>query len=145
MSRRPDWPVYFMRLANLIASRATCPRRAVGAIFERDRRMLATGYNGSPTGAQHCTDVGCLMDNGHCRRTVHAETNAIATAARHGVSLLDSTLYVTTLPCWTCYLIVKQVGTRKIVYRDDYHSKEVDWVLEDAKLGHILIQKGTDK
>lgn len=90
---RPDWDLYFIRIAMEVASRSTCPRAAVGAVIVRDNRILATGYNGAIADEPHCTDVGCIMEGDHCQRAVHAETNAITQAARHGVSLEGATLY----------------------------------------------------
>ena len=81
-SQRPSWDQYFMRIAFEVAKRSTCPRAAVGAVIVRDKRILTTGYNGSPSGLPHCTEVGCLMVNDHCVRTLHAEQNAIIQAAK---------------------------------------------------------------
>jgi len=92
---RPDWDLYFIRIAKEVASRSTCPRAAVGAVIVKDNRILATGYNGAPAGEPHCTEVGCDMVDGHCQRAVHAETNAIAQAAKYGISVDGATLY-----CW---------------------------------------------
>ena len=90
---RPDWDLYFIKIAKEVASRSTCPRAAVGAVIVKDNRILATGYNGAPEGEPHCEDVGCLMVDNHCQRAIHAETNAIAQAAKHGVSVEGATLY----------------------------------------------------
>lgn len=90
---RPDWDLYFIRIAKEIASRSTCPRAAVGAVVVRDNRIISTGYNGAPAGKPHCEDVGCLMIDGHCKRAIHAETNALALAARYGIRLEGATLY----------------------------------------------------
>lgn len=90
---RPDWDLYFIRIAMEVASRSTCPRASVGAVIVRDNRILASGYNGAPAGEPHCTEVGCDMVDGHCKRAIHAETNAIAQAAKYGISLEGATLY----------------------------------------------------
>ena len=90
---RPDWDTYFIQIAKEVAKRSTCPRAAVGAVIAKDNRILTTGYNGAPAGEEHCTDVGCLMENEHCQRAVHAETNAIAQAAKYGISLEGAILY----------------------------------------------------
>jgi len=90
---RLDWDTYFIWIAKEVASRATCPRAAVGAIIVKDNRILATGYNGAAPGEPHCTDEGCIMVDGHCQRAIHAETNAIAQAAKYGVSVEGATLY----------------------------------------------------
>jgi len=93
---RESWDIYFMLIAKQVASRSTCPRAAVGAVIVKDNHILSTGYNGAPAGELHCTDVGCQMINGHCERTVHAETNAVAQAARFGIAVQGATMY-----CWS--------------------------------------------
>ena len=96
MPNRPSWDDYFYGLANLVAERSTCPRAKCGCIVvDPDTHdILATGYNGAPRGLDHCTDVGCKMEDGHCQRAIHAEVNAIAQAARRGISLNRSVAYV---------------------------------------------------
>lgn len=93
---RPDWDSYFMNIAKEVASRSTCPRASVGAVIVKDNRILSTGYNGAPSGEPHCLEVGCLIINNHCERTIHAETNAVVQAAKYGVNINGSTLY-----CWS--------------------------------------------
>ncbi len=93
---RPDWDTYFFRIASKVAQRSTCPRASVGVVIAKDNRVLSTGYNGAPPGEEHCIDVGCLMVDDHCKRTIHAEANAIAQAAKYGVSIDGATLY-----CWS--------------------------------------------
>lgn len=90
---RPDWDLYFIIIAKDIAMRSTCKRAAVGAVIVRDNIILATGYNGAPAGEPHCTDVGCIMEDEHCKRAIHAEINALNHAARNRVSLEGATLY----------------------------------------------------
>ncbi len=114
---RQSWESYFIGLAEHIATRSTCDRLHVGAVFVRDSRILCTGYNGSLPGRPHCQDVGCVVVNNSCVSTVHAETNAIAQAAQHGVSLKDSWLYVTHVPCIACYKIVLAAGCSRVYYR----------------------------
>lgn len=109
-----------MELAEVVAKRSTCNRRAVGCILVKDKRVLTTGYNGSPPGMPHCTEVGCLMVDGHCVRTIHAEQNAIVQAALHGVSTQGSTCYVTTTPCVHCAKLLISAGVKRIAYRDEY-------------------------
>ena len=82
---RPDWDSYFMKIANAVSERSTCDRAQVGCVLVLEKRILTTGFNGSPTGQPHCDEVGHLMVEGHCVRTIHAETNAIIQAALHGV------------------------------------------------------------
>jgi dCMP deaminase len=117
---RPSWDEYFMELARVVAKRSTCDRRHVGAILVRDKRILTTGYNGSPPGQPHCTDVGCLMLDGHCVRTIHAEQNAIVQAAIHGIDVRGSTCYVTSAPCIHCSKQLIAAGIQRIVYQDEY-------------------------
>lgn len=124
-----------MTLAMIAASRSTCNRAHVGAVLVRDNRVLATGYNGSVHGQPHCEDVGCLQDEpgGPCRRTIHAEANAIAWAARNGISVQGCIAYLSHYtPCLTCAYLLAQVGCRKIVYRDLYHDQRSLQVLHDA-------------
>lgn len=105
-----------MQIARDVATRATCTRRLVGCVIVRNKRILATGYNGSPPGQPHCTDVGCLMEDGRCIRTLHAEQNALIQAALHGVSTEGATLYGTCRPCHVCARMVVGAGIRRIVY-----------------------------
>ncbi len=93
---RPDWDIYFMNIAREVATRSTCPRASVGAVIVKGNRILSTGYNGAQTDEPHCLEVGCLMVNNHCERTIHAETNAVVQAAKYGVNINGSTLY-----CWS--------------------------------------------
>lgn len=122
---RADWDVYFMNIARQVATRSTCDRKHVGAVIVRDRSILATGYNGSIRGSAHCDDVGHLMENGHCVRTVHAEANAIAQAARNGVRIENSEIYVTASPCWSCFRLVVNAGVRKICYGEFYRDTRI--------------------
>jgi len=93
---RPTWDEYFMNIARDVATRSSCPRASVGSVVVKDNHILSTGYNGAPPGEPHCTEVGCLIINNHCERTIHAETNAVVQAARFGVNISGSTLY-----CWS--------------------------------------------
>jgi dCMP deaminase len=117
---RPDWDAYFLTIARDVAARSTCPRRAVGAVLVRERRILTTGYNGAPRGAPHCTEVGCQLANGHCQRAVHAEMNAVVQAALHGVSTQGSTLYCTSQPCYSCAKVLVNAGVVRVVYQEPY-------------------------
>jgi dCMP deaminase len=117
---RPDWDTYFMDIASAVASRSTCDRASVGAVIVRDKRILTTGFNGSPTGQPHCDDVGHLLINGHCVRTIHAELNAIIQAALHGISLKGSTCYVTHFPCHGCAKALANTGLDRLVFREPY-------------------------
>lgn len=121
-NNRPAWDEYFLGIAKVVAQRSTCLRvpDGVGAVLVRDHRILATGYAGSVAKLPHCTEVGCLIENGGCVRTVHAETNALLQAAAHGVSVSDSTAYCTMSPCWVCWKALANAGIKRIVYRDEY-------------------------
>lgn len=103
-----------------VALRSTCDRARVGAIIVKDRRILTTGYNGAPAGLPHCDEIGHLMVGGHCVRTLHAEQNAIIQAAYHGVSVADSTIYVTHQPCLTCAKMIINAGIKRVVYAGHY-------------------------
>ncbi len=122
---RQSWDEYFLTLAQVVGTRATCSRLKVGAVFTRDKLVLCTGYNGSLPGRAHCDDVGCLMHEGHCQRAVHAEENAIAQAAQHGVSLKDSWLYVTHLCCLRCFKLVLATGCARVYYREEYGTADM--------------------
>lgn len=120
---RPDWDNYFMQIAEVVATRATCDRKHVGAVLVRDRQVLSTGYNGSVRGLPHCEDVGCEMEDGHCISVLHAEQNAIAQAARHGISVNDATCYVTASPCWMCFKLLANSGIKRIVFGEFYRDE----------------------
>ncbi len=117
---RPSWDEYFMQVAFVVATRATCPRRSVGAVIVHDKRILATGYNGAPRGLAHCTEVGCHIVAGHCIRALHAEQNAILQAALNGVSTRDATIYVTCQPCNHCAKMIINAGIERVVFQGDY-------------------------
>ncbi len=117
---RPTWDDYFIKIALAVAERSTCDRAHVGAVLVRDKRILTTGFNGSPAGLPHCDDAGHLLVDGHCVRTIHAETNAIIQAALHGVSTKDATCYVTHFPCINCTKTLINAGVTRIVYRNNY-------------------------
>ena len=113
MNPRPSWDEYFMGIALQVARRSTCSRAHVGAVIVRDRRILTTGYNGAPSGLSHCDDVGHLLVDGHCVRTIHAEQNAIVQAGYLGVSVRGSILYVTHQPCLTCAKLIINAGIQR--------------------------------
>ena len=125
---RPTWDEYFMAIVSDVASRSTCCRRKVGAILVKDKRIIATGYNGGPTGLAHCLDIGCLREKLNIPsgqqhelcRGVHAEQNAIIQAARYGVDTDGSVLYCTTQPCAQCTKMLLNAGVKEIVFRDGY-------------------------
>jgi dCMP deaminase len=120
---RAEWNEYFMGIAHQAATRATCPRKHVGAVIVRDKTVLSTGYNGSVRGLPHCEDVGCSMEDGHCTATVHAEANAIIQAAKNGVSIEGGEIYTTASPCWNCFKLIANSGIRRIYYGEFYRDE----------------------
>ncbi len=122
MNKRPDWDEYFLKLAMLASERATCPRMHCGCVLVRDKNVIATGYNGSIPGDDHCEDVGCLLVDNHCVRTVHAEMNALVQAARRGHAVEGAIAYVTNMPCTTCAKAFVTAGIRRVVVFSDYHD-----------------------
>ena len=122
---RKDWDEYFMDIAKQVSTRATCPRKRVGAVVVRDKTILSTGYNSAIRGADHCDDVGCLMEDGHCVRVVHAETNAIVQAAKNGVNIDGSTVYTLASPCWPCFKVLANAGIKRIVYFEFYKDERI--------------------
>ena len=139
--KRPSWDEYFLNIARTVSTRSTCPRRSVGAVLVRERQILSTGYNGAPRGLRHCTDVGCLMRDGHCVRASHAEMNAIAQAAFHGVPVADSILYATDKPCLICSKLLINSGITRIVYVHDYPDQISDQMLQDAGIELLQFKK----
>ena len=138
---RVDWDSYFMLIAEQVATRGTCDRKQVGCVLVRDKRIIATGYNGSVSGSEHCDDIGHLMENSHCVRTIHAEVNAVAQCAKHGVSCEGATCYSNTLICWNCFKTLVNAGVKKILYRDEYTAELKNHVFKFAKeLGIPIIR-----
>ena len=125
---RPTWDEYFMEITHLVARRSTCLRRQVGAVLVKDKNILATGYNGAPSGIAHCLDVGCLREKlgipsgerHELCRGLHAEQNAIIQAAKRGTNIDGATLYCTTMPCIICSKMIINAGIRQIVYEGGY-------------------------
>lgn len=144
---RSTWDQHWIKMAWHVAERSTCKRRAVGAVAVRNNLVLSTGYNGSPAGLPHCTDVGCLIGvDKRCKRSVHAETNVILAAARHGVSLEGATLYCTTKPCEACSVMILNSGIDTVVYDEDYviHgtvSAGVSGMIADS---HVMFMRAGD-
>ncbi|MEW6610993.1 MAG: cytidine/deoxycytidylate deaminase family protein [Patescibacteria group bacterium] len=134
MTTRPTWDEYFMEIARTVASRGTCDRGRSGCVVVRDKRILTTGYVGSPPGMPHCDEAGHQMaefldEEGkrsqHCIRTIHAEQNAIAQAARFGISLLGATLYCKMEPCYVCARLIIAVGITRVVAEKLYQRGEM--------------------
>jgi len=122
MAKRPDWDEYFLKLAMLASERATCPRMHCGCVLVRNKEVVATGYNGSIPGDEHCEDIGCLVVDNHCVRTVHAEINALVQAAKRGHAIDGATAYVTNMPCTTCSKALIAAGISRVVIFSDYHD-----------------------
>ncbi|MCK4502350.1 MAG: cytidine/deoxycytidylate deaminase family protein [Desulfuromonadales bacterium] len=129
--KRPDWDEYFMQIADLVATRSTCLRRQVGALLVKEKNILATGYNGVPTGITHCEVTGCLREQLNVPsgerhelcRGLHAEQNAIIQAAKHGANISGSTLYCTDSPCIICSKMLINAGVVAVVFRRGYPDK----------------------
>lgn len=134
---RPGWNEYFMDISLMVASRSTCLRRKVGAVLVLENRILATGYNGSPTGLRHCDEAGCIREvqgvisgrDLHLCRGSHAEANLITQCAKFGIRADGSTLYINTSPCSLCMKLLINVGVKRIFYRELYND---DLALEIA-------------
>jgi len=149
--KRPSWDEYFSKLTDLVGSRGTCERGRSGALLVKDKRILAAGYVGSPIGIAHCDDIGHEMhtlinEDGtfsrHCLRTAHAELNAIANAARHGVVIDGATLYCKMVPCYTCAKTIINAGIKRVVALKNYHSTEQSKkIFKQAKVKLDIINK----
>jgi len=141
MSERPSWHQYFLTITHQVAERSTCTRAKVGAVIVRDKNILATGYNGSPAGLPHCTELGCLIYTSrtptgeieeNCFRTIHAEINAIAQAAKNGASIRDADIYITHTPCIHCLKVLINTGIRRIFYERDYKTHTLSDLLRHS-------------
>ena len=148
---RPSFARYFMDIAELVARRATCTRRAVGAVLVKDKRVLSTGYNGAPSGIRHCSETGCLREQLNVPsgerhelcRGIHAEQNAIIQAAYYGVSINGATLFCTHLPCSICTKMLINSGIKTIYYASGYADSLASEMMEEAGLEVIKIEGGT--
>jgi len=137
---RPDWDEYFIEMLEVVKKRSTCLRRQVAAIIVKDKRIIATGYNGAPTGIAHCLEVGCLREERgipsgqqhELCRGIHAEQNAIIQAAVHGVSVKNSTIYITHSPCVLCGKMIINAGIKRIVYQGSYPDELSMSLLKEA-------------
>ncbi|GHT79690.1 cytidine deaminase [Actinomycetota bacterium] len=137
---RPSWDDYFYKITNDVAERSTCTRRKVGAIITKDKRILATGYNGVPTGIEHCAVRGCLREQlgvpsgekHELCRGLHAEQNAVIQAAKHGVVIDGGVLYCTNQPCVVCSKIIINSGIEEIVFFDGYPDALAEEMLVEA-------------
>ena len=143
MSDRPSWHQYFLTITRNVAERSTCTRAKVGAVIVRDKNILATGYNGAPAGMPHCLDVGCLIyasrtpsgeNEENCFRTIHAEINAIAQAAKNGASIRDADIYITHTPCIHCVKVLINTGIRRIFYEREYKRATIEELLRGGNI-----------
>jgi len=140
--KRPGWVSYFLQIARLASTRSTCLRRQVGAVLVREKKILATGYNGAPSGTAHCLDIGCLREREgipsgerhELCRGLHAEQNAILQAAYHGVSIRGATLFCTNFPCVICSKMLINAGIQEIYYVEGYPDSLSESMLEEAGL-----------
>lgn len=132
--KRAEWDEYFMNIAKEVSTRATCIRKSVGAVIVRDRMILSTGYNGSIAGGLHCTEVGCMMEDGHCVRTIHSEANAIIQAAKNGVRIDGAGIYVTASPCWPCFKLIVNSGLKQITFGEMYRDERITKFAHDAQI-----------
>ncbi len=152
VDNRPSWDEYFMTLADEVATRTTCMRRAVGAIIVKDRRILATGYNGVPTGLRHCDETGCLrqelgVPSGQRHeicRGLHAEQNAIIQAARYGINITGASIYITTQPCVVCAKMLINAGIDEIVYQNPYPDELSMSMLQEAGIKLRVYERGSE-
>lgn len=150
--KRPAWDEYFMQAAFLVSRRSTCLRRQVGAVLVKDKRILATGYNGAPSGIAHCEATGCLREKMRVPsgqrhelcRGLHAEQNVILQAALHGVSVQESYMYITHTPCSICAKMLINAGIKEIVISDVYPDKMAMDFLKEArvKIRRFIVKGG---
>lgn len=139
---RPSWNEYFMKIAEILATRSTCIRRKVGTVIVKDKRILATGYNGVPVGVAHCNVTGCLREKNHIPsgqrqeicRALHAEQNAIIQAARFGICIKDSVMYCTLQPCITCAKMIINAGINEVIFEGDYPDDLAVKMLKEGKV-----------
>lgn len=149
VDQRPSWESYFMDITKLVSKRSTCRRRAVGAVIVKDKRILATGYNGAPSKVRHCTQVGCLREELNVAsgerhelcRGIHAEQNAIIQAAFHGVSVNSAALFCTNLPCSICAKMIINAGIKQIYYLSGYADTLSKEMLEEAAVEVIQLDE----
>ena len=148
---RPTWDEYFMEITRLVSTRSTCIRRQVGAVFVKDKNILATGYNGAPSRVAHCDDVGCLREQmgipsgerHEICRGLHAEQNGIIQAARHGINLSGSTVYTTDSPCIICAKMLINVGAKRIVCGQGYPDElSADMLAQAGLTLEYYVEKG---
>ncbi len=146
---RLSWDEYFLKIALLVSERSTCLRRKVGAVAVKDKRILATGYNGAPSGLKHCLEVGCLREKlgipsgerHELCRGLHAEQNVIIQAALHGISLNGCHLYCTHQPCLICTKMLINCGVKRIIFMEGYPDELSLAMLEEAGIEILSYKK----
>lgn len=142
---RPSWDDYFMAVAKIIATRSTCDRLQAGAVLVLNKRIVSTGYNGSPPGLPHCVDVGHMMEEGHCVRTIHAEHNAILqVASTPGASTQGSTLYTKYSPCIHCAKYILAAGVVRVVVGKVYRNEKAMDYLKEAGVKVDVYQENSE-
>jgi len=139
---RVSWDEYFMNIARSVATRSTCPRKFVGSVIVRDRTILSTGYNGSIRGTPHCDEVGHMMEDNHCVRTIHAEINAIIQAAKNGTAIAGAAIYVTASPCWNCFKAIANAGINRVVFGEFYRDERIFEVAKRLEIELVDLSGG---
>ncbi len=150
--QRPSWDKYFIDITRLVATRSTCLRRGVGALLVKDRNILATGYNGAPSGISHCSKTGCLREQLNVPsgerhelcRGLHAEQNAIIQAARHGINIDGATLYCTTMPCVICTKMLINAGIKRVVYYEGYADSLAREMIAESGIEVVHFQESPE-
>ena len=146
-NERPSWDQYFMTIARQVATRSTCLRRKVGAVLVREKRLLATGYNGAPGGLKHCSETGCMREKmkvpsgerHELCRGLHAEMNALLQAAEHGIRIENADIYSTNQPCSLCAKMLINVGIRRIFVAEGYPDKLATEMLREAEIEIVVL------
>ena len=147
MTKRPPWDEYFMSIAQLVAGRSTCLRRSVGAVIVKDRRILATGYNGAPAGLPHCEETGCIREKLNVPhgerhelcRGIHAEQNAIIQSANYGTGISGSAIYTTHHPCSVCAKMIINAGIKRVISADGYPDELASELLAQAGIPVVAL------
>ena len=148
---RPSWDSYFMQMAQVVAGRSTCLRRQVGAVIVKEKQILSTGYNGSPSKLQHCEEIGCLRqslgvpsgERHEICRAVHAEQNALVQAAKHGVAISGADLYCTHQPCVLCTKLLINAGIKRVIYTYSYPDQLASEMSREAGLEMVQFSEET--
>lgn len=144
---KPNWDKYFLNIAAIVATRASCPRKHHGCVIvNKHNRIISTGYNGAPASHDECVDVGCYIIDNHCRRAEHAERNAIFSAAADGIDLRGATIYITGQPCIDCLRAILSCGIENIVYDSNGHYAydPIEQNMINQMLSFYTVKKETD-